>query len=49
LPGIDFCALARGYGIQAVRADTPDQLRGALHEAISGNEPVLIEVATRNP
>lgn len=49
VPGIDFCALARGYGVRAVRADTPGRLRAALAEALAGQEPVLIEVPTRSP
>ena len=49
VPGIDFCALARGYGVRAVRADTPDRLIAALAEALAGQEPVLIEVPTRSP
>lgn len=46
VPGIDFCALARGYGVRAVHANTPDQLRDALVEALAGQGPVLIEVPT---
>ena len=47
LPDIDFCALARGYGVRAVAAATPDRLRGALTEALAGQAPVLIEVPTK--
>jgi benzoylformate decarboxylase len=48
VPGIDFCALAQGYGVRAVQADTPARLRDALREALAGQEPVLIEVPTRS-
>ena len=30
VPGIDFCALAQGYGVRAVQADTPARLRDSL-------------------
>ena len=30
VPGIDFCALAQGYGVRAVQADTPGRLRDTL-------------------
>jgi benzoylformate decarboxylase len=46
VPGIDFCALAQGYGVPSVHASTPDQLRDALVEALAGQGPVLIEVPT---
>jgi benzoylformate decarboxylase len=48
VPGIDFCALAQGYGVRAVQADTPARLRDSLREALAGQEPVLIEVPTRS-
>jgi len=40
----DFTALARDFGIAGQRATTPGQLTGTLREALSGHEPVLIEV-----
>ena len=48
VPGIDFCALAHGYGVRAVQADTPARLRDSLREALAGQEPVLIEVPARS-
>lgn len=48
VPDIDFCALAQGYGVRSVHADTPDQLREALMEALAGQSPVLIEVPTHS-
>jgi len=41
----DFVALAASFGIRGIRVHKPDALRGALGEALSANEPVLIEVA----
>jgi len=48
VPGIDFCALAQGYGVRAVQANTPGRLREALMEALTDPGPVLIEVPTRS-
>lgn len=44
LPGIDFCALARGQGIAAVRVDRADLLDVALTHAFSSSKPSLVEV-----
>jgi benzoylformate decarboxylase len=46
VPGIDFCALANGYGVRGVRTATGKDFRDALSEALAGDEPVLIEVLT---
>ncbi len=40
----DMLKLAAAYGLEGRRAKTPDELRAALRDAFSGNEPVLIEV-----
>lgn len=40
----DFVALAEAFGVQGCRADSPGRLEGALREALSGPEPVLVEV-----
>jgi benzoylformate decarboxylase len=47
VPGLDFCALARGYGVEALHADSAESLTSALRQALAGNKPVLIEVETR--
>lgn len=46
VPGIDFCALAQGYGVRATRVDTARDFQRALTHALAGQEPVLIEVLT---
>jgi benzoylformate decarboxylase len=46
VPGIDFCALASGYGVASMRADDPTDLARALSDALAGSAPVLIEVPT---
>ncbi|MBU2487232.1 MAG: hypothetical protein KKG78_19330 [Alphaproteobacteria bacterium] len=40
----DFVALARSFGVMAMKADSPEDLRGKLAEALEANEPVVIEV-----
>ncbi|MNN92492.1 Benzoylformate decarboxylase [compost metagenome] len=47
VPGLDFCAIAQGYGVQAVQAATAEAFASAFSEALAGNRPVLIEVPTQ--
>ncbi|MCY1433795.1 Benzoylformate decarboxylase [compost metagenome] len=49
VPGIDFCSLAKGYGVHALKAGTVQELQGALGEALASKGPVLIEVSTTGP
>jgi benzoylformate decarboxylase len=44
LPRLDVAAVAEGYGMRTRRAGTPDELRGALSEAIASSTPELVEV-----
>jgi benzoylformate decarboxylase len=45
LPGIDFCALARGHGVKAAAVDRCDELDDALRAAFATlTEPTLVEV-----
>lgn len=46
LPGLDFVALAAGYGVEGRRVATAAELDGALEAAFAGPGPSLIEVAT---
>src|ERR1700730_3094480 len=47
IPGLDFCALARGYGVSAAHADNIDALRSLLRRALAQRRPILIEVPTQ--
>jgi benzoylformate decarboxylase len=47
VPGLDFCALANGYGVEAMRADSSQALIAALRRALASDRPVLVEVETR--
>lgn len=47
VPGIDFLSLAKGYGVEGVRAATADDLKQALTAALGSQAPTLIEVPTR--
>ncbi|CAG8863221.1 Benzoylformate decarboxylase [Pseudomonas fluorescens] len=49
VPGIDFCSLAKGYGMHALKAASAVDLRASLAEALALNAPVLIEVSTTGP
>jgi acetolactate synthase-1/2/3 large subunit len=40
----DFVKLAESFGIAGLRAHGPDELEGALREALAGDGPALIEV-----
>lgn len=44
VPGLDFVALAKGYGLSAERVEDPDQLVGVLERSLSRFGPHLIEV-----
>jgi benzoylformate decarboxylase len=46
LPGIDFVALAAGYGIDGRRVDGADDFDAALEASFSSPGPTLIEVET---
>ena len=46
VPGIDFCALAQGYGVEARLADSREALASALQEGLAMDRPLLIEVPT---
>jgi benzoylformate decarboxylase len=44
LPGLDAVKIAEGYGVKALRAGTPDEVRAALRDALNRDGPTLIEV-----
>jgi benzoylformate decarboxylase len=46
VPGIDFVSLAKGYGVEGVRAATDDDLARELTIALGSQAPTLIEVPT---
>jgi benzoylformate decarboxylase len=48
LPGIDYCAIARAYGVQAVRIESRDELAAALVRSVASDSPSLIEVPIRS-
>lgn len=45
---IDYGAIARAYGVRAVRVESTDQLPEVLAEALSANEPFLVDVPMHN-
>jgi benzoylformate decarboxylase len=44
LPGIDFCAMARGLGMEAVRVESSNRLDAELTASFSSPRPNLVEV-----
>ena len=46
-PAIDFCSIARGFGVPAERVETPAALTAALQRSYSASGPALIEVMIR--
>ncbi|MCC7106779.1 MAG: hypothetical protein IT307_16725, partial [Chloroflexi bacterium] len=40
---VDFCTIARGFGVEAVRADTTPAYRAAVERALQARRPCLIE------
>lgn len=46
VPGMDFCALAQGYGVKAIYTGTRQELEEAFLQALDASYPILIEVPT---
>ena len=44
LSGIDFCAIARGHGLAARRAETPAELDAALAWSFGKAGPTLVDI-----
>jgi thiamine pyrophosphate-dependent acetolactate synthase large subunit-like protein len=47
-PGIRFDEMARAMGVQAVRVETPGQIGPAIRQALSNDEPFLIDLVITN-
>lgn len=43
---IDFVAVAEGMGMAATRAETPDEVRSAVADALDADGPTLVQVPT---
>jgi len=46
VPGLDFCALATGYGVEAVAVSARHDFEAALRTALDDDKPRVIEVST---
>jgi benzoylformate decarboxylase len=46
VPGIDFCSIAKGYGVDAVAVTSAEAFAAALRQALLNRQPFLIEVTT---
>ncbi len=43
---VSFASIAREMGCLGMRVDQPDQIRGAIQEALTADQPVVVEVMT---
>ncbi|MBI3964766.1 MAG: thiamine pyrophosphate-binding protein [Chloroflexi bacterium] len=43
-PPVDFSRVAAGFGVAARRVEDPDELAGAIREAVDSNAPALLDV-----
>lgn len=46
MPGLDFCAIEKGYVVKAVHTDTREKIEVALRAALDSTIPTVIEVPT---
>nr|WP_231948636.1 thiamine pyrophosphate-dependent enzyme [Jiangella alkaliphila] len=44
LPDVDYAAAARGFGLEGIEVDAPDQLGDAWDRALTADGPVLLDV-----
>jgi acetolactate synthase-1/2/3 large subunit len=44
--GVDVAEVARGFGVRAWRVERSDDLQSILEQAISADEPTVVEVPT---
>ncbi len=42
----DFTAVARSFGVRGIRVEQPQDIAPALHQALSADEPVIVDVVT---
>jgi acetolactate synthase-1/2/3 large subunit len=40
----DFVKMAEAFGAQGIRAESPDELRGAIRQGLAEKGPTLIEI-----
>jgi acetolactate synthase I/II/III large subunit len=44
--GVDVAEVARGFGVKSWRVENPDELESTLKEALTADEPTVVEVPT---
>jgi benzoylformate decarboxylase len=47
VPAIDFCSIAKGYGVDARQATSGETFAATLRQALASHRPMLIEVTTQ--
>ena len=43
---MDYANIANAFGCQGIRVEDPDELAGALRDALDAGEPVVVDVVT---
>jgi benzoylformate decarboxylase len=46
VPGLDFCAIAKGYGVEAIEINSREQFQTEFKNALKAKGPVLLEIPT---
>ncbi len=46
IPGLDFLAIAKGYGVEAQTVTNREEFRAAFKKALASQAPILLEVST---
>jgi benzoylformate decarboxylase len=46
VPGLDFCAIAKGYGVKSVEITSLEKFRSEFNKALKSKKPVLLEIPT---
>jgi benzoylformate decarboxylase len=47
VPTIDFCSIAKGYGVDARKVTSSETFVAALRQALASRQRMLIEVSTQ--
>lgn len=46
VPGLDFSAIAQGYGVKAVQIDSREEFQSEFQKALDEKKPILLEIPT---
>jgi acetolactate synthase-1/2/3 large subunit len=46
--GVDYAAIARGFGLQAVHVSDPEEVKPAIQKALADGRPYFVDIATES-